>query len=167
LSDSSKPEPVKEDKDYWLLWVLLPLAIVLIVGCSFIAFKYHSDKQKKELKELPVKPKNNVTQQKTTTYSQSSNVKNEDTSINNSKAKVEEKTEVQEQKPATTTSISKNTTSKTSQEKQKTYVLKRGETLTRVSRKFYNTADSVNAIIKINKIKNPDNVQPGTELKLP
>ncbi|MCR5313930.1 MAG: HU family DNA-binding protein [Bacteroidaceae bacterium] len=167
LSDSSKPEPVKEDKDYWLLWVLLPLAIVLIVGCSFIAFKYHSDKQKKELKELPVKPKNNVTQQKTTTYSQSSNVKNADTLINNSKAKAEEKTEVQEQKPATTTSISKNTTSKTSQEKQKTYVLKRGETLTRVSRKFYNTADSVNAIIKINKIKNPDNVQPGTELKLP
>lgn len=48
-----------------------------------------------------------------------------------------------------------------------TYVLRAGESLTKVSQKFYGTKDSVYAIIKANKFKNPDNVPVGTTVKLP
>lgn len=48
-----------------------------------------------------------------------------------------------------------------------TYVLRKGESLTKVSQKFYGTKDSVYAIIKANKFKNPDNVPVGTTVKLP
>lgn len=47
------------------------------------------------------------------------------------------------------------------------YVIKKGESLTRVSQKFYGTKDSVYAIIKANRFKNPDNVPVGTTIKLP
>ena len=49
----------------------------------------------------------------------------------------------------------------------KTYVIKRGETLTLISRRFYGTKDSVKAIIRVNVFPNPDNVPVGAVIKLP
>ena len=49
----------------------------------------------------------------------------------------------------------------------KTYVIKKGETLTLISRRFYGTKDSVRAIIRANTFANPDNVPVGTVIKLP
>lgn len=48
-----------------------------------------------------------------------------------------------------------------------TYVLKRGESLTRVSQIVYGTKDSVRAIIRVNKFKDPNNVPAGATIKLP
>lgn len=47
------------------------------------------------------------------------------------------------------------------------YVIKKGESLTKVSQKIYGTKDSVYAIIKANRFKDPDNVPVGTTVKLP
>ena len=49
----------------------------------------------------------------------------------------------------------------------KTYVIKKGETLTLISRRFYGTKDSVRAIIRANTFANPDNVPVGAVIKLP
>lgn len=49
----------------------------------------------------------------------------------------------------------------------KTYTLKKGETLTRVSQRFYGTKDSVCAIIRVNTFVNPDNVPIGAVITLP
>lgn len=49
----------------------------------------------------------------------------------------------------------------------KTYVIQKGESLTRISQKMYGTKDSVNAIIKLNKFPDPNNVPIGTVIKLP
>ena len=49
----------------------------------------------------------------------------------------------------------------------KTYVIKKGETLTLISRRFYGTKDSVRAIIRVNTFANPDKVPVGTVIKLP
>ena len=49
----------------------------------------------------------------------------------------------------------------------KTYVIQKGESLTRISQKFYNTKDSVNAIIRMNKFADPNNVPIGSVIKLP
>ena len=50
---------------------------------------------------------------------------------------------------------------------QKTYVLKRGDFLAKISREIYGTTDSVNAIIRLNKITNPDSIEVGTVLLMP
>lgn len=49
----------------------------------------------------------------------------------------------------------------------KTYVMKKGQTLTNVSLQFYGTKDSVKAIIRHNSFKDPDNVFAGAVIKLP
>ncbi|MDE7118345.1 MAG: LysM peptidoglycan-binding domain-containing protein, partial [Bacteroidaceae bacterium] len=51
--------------------------------------------------------------------------------------------------------------------KPATYVLQRGESLTRISQKFYGTKDSVPAIIRVNKFDYPNNLPVGTVVKLP
>ena len=49
----------------------------------------------------------------------------------------------------------------------KTHVMLRGESLTRISQKYYGTKDSVRAIIRINTFRDPDNVPVGAVVKLP
>ena len=53
------------------------------------------------------------------------------------------------------------------QKRPATYILQKGQSLTDVSVMFYGTKDSVNAIIRNNNFRNPDNVFIGTEIKLP
>lgn len=48
-----------------------------------------------------------------------------------------------------------------------TYRMQRGESLTRISQRFYGTKDSVRAIIRANTFKDPDNVPVGAVVKLP
>ena len=48
-----------------------------------------------------------------------------------------------------------------------TYIMKKGESLTRISQRFYGTKDSVRAIIRSNDFIDPDNVPVGAKVKLP
>lgn len=48
-----------------------------------------------------------------------------------------------------------------------TYVVKKGETLTRIAMRMYGTKDSVKAIIRLNTLVNPNNVPAGARIKLP
>lgn len=48
-----------------------------------------------------------------------------------------------------------------------THVLQRGESLTRISQKYYGTKDSVRAILRVNKFNDPDNLPVGAVVKLP
>lgn len=48
-----------------------------------------------------------------------------------------------------------------------TYKIQKGETLFRISQRFYGTKDSVSAIIRLNALKNPDNVPADAVIKLP
>lgn len=48
-----------------------------------------------------------------------------------------------------------------------TYQIQRGESLTRVSQRFYGTKDSVRAIIRVNVFADPNNVPVGAVIKLP
>ena len=47
------------------------------------------------------------------------------------------------------------------------YTVKKGESLTRISQRFYGTKDSVRAIIRINNLTDPNNVRIGAKIKLP
>ena len=52
-------------------------------------------------------------------------------------------------------------------ERPATHTMKRGESLTRISVRYYGTKDSVRAIIRANNFSDPDNVHVGAEVKLP
>ena len=149
-----KPKKKKDDGNY-LIWILVPLFMVVLIGVSIVVFKYHSDKEKMELKQLPVEPKSVPAATPKLTPVTKPTVTNDSTKANTAEpAKAETpKANVEAKEKATA--------------KPKTYVLQKGESLTRVSQKFYNTKDSVRAIIRANKIKDPDNVPHGTEIILP
>ena len=53
------------------------------------------------------------------------------------------------------------------EERPKTHRMQRGESLTRVSQKYYGTKDSVRAILRVNTFANPDNIPVGAVVKLP
>ena len=149
-----KPKKKKDDGNY-LIWILAPLFVVILIGVSIVVFKYHSDKEKTELKQLPVEPKSVPAPAPKVTPVAKPVVTND--SIKDNTA---------EQAKAETSKANVETKEKTTA-KPKTYVLQKGESLTRVSQKFYNTKDSVRAIIRVNKFKDPDNVPHGTEIILP
>ena len=149
-----KPKKKKDDGNY-LIWILVPLFVVVLIGVSIVVFKYHSDKEKMELKQLPVEPKSVPAATPKMTPVTKPTVTNDSTKANTAEpAKAETPKANVETKEKTTA-------------KPKTYVLQKGESLTRVSQKFYNTKDSVRAIIRANKFKDPDNVPHGTEIILP
>lgn len=52
-------------------------------------------------------------------------------------------------------------------ERPKTHRMQRGESLTRISQKYYGTKDSVRAILRVNTFANPDNIPVGAVVKLP
>ena len=45
--------------------------------------------------------------------------------------------------------------------------MQRGESLTRISQKYYGTKDSVRAILRVNTFADPDNIPVGAVVKLP
>ena len=47
------------------------------------------------------------------------------------------------------------------------YIMQKGESLTRISQKFYGTKDSVRAIIRVNDFVDPNNIPIGAKIKLP
>ena len=52
-------------------------------------------------------------------------------------------------------------------ERPTTHRIQRGESLTRISQKYYGTKDSVRAILRINTFADPDNIPGGAVVKLP
>lgn len=53
------------------------------------------------------------------------------------------------------------------EERPKTHRMQRGESLTRISQKYYGTKDSVRAILRVNTFANPDNIPVGAVVELP
>ena len=77
--------------------------------------------------------------------------KTDATKKNEQKASAPKKEEVKPTKPA----------------RPATHVLQRGESLTRISQKYYGTKDSVRAILRVNTFNDPDNLPVGAVVKLP
>lgn len=64
-------------------------------------------------------------------------------------------------------SVKGNQAKAAKEERPAVYTMKRGESLTRISQRFYGTKDSVRAIIRCNSFADPDNVPVGAEVILP
>lgn len=156
MNEGSRAEEtaVKTKKSHTTAWVLTIVFVLLAAICfflyqTFLSIEAVETVPKTEKKELvkkmrkPAKPKKSET----------------------SKQVESEPAENKQNAPEATDK--KEETKPSIPEKPTTHVLQRGESLTRISQKFYGTKDSVPAIIRANKFESPNNLPVGTVVKLP
>lgn len=78
-----------------------------------------------------------------------------------------QKPDASKDKPSTPDTKKPEAQKPAKEERPKTHRMQRGESLTRVSQKYYGTKDSVRAILRVNTFANPDNIPVGAVVKLP
>lgn len=156
MNEGSRAEEaaVKPQKSHTTAWVLTIVFVLLAAICFFLYQTFLSieavetvpkTEKKEQVKKMrkPAKPKKSET----------------------SKQVESEPAEHKQNDPEATDK--KEETKPSIPAKPATHVLQRGESLTRISQKFYGTKDSVPAIIRANKFENPNNLPVGTVVKLP
>lgn len=153
-------KPTQDDNDSasksnasWLYWLLVPiLGILLAVAAIFIYKSIHTEKPAvpaTEKKAQDVHPK--------------------------TPAKAKSKTASPQAQPASTKTapatktdfVSTPQPAPTTPARPKTYVMKPGDSLTKIAQKMYGSKDSVRVILSANKFPNPDNIPVGATINLP
>ena len=152
-------KPIHDEKDSsannrkgWLYWLLIPiLGILLAAGAIYI---YRNTKEaagsapEKKPADVRTKAPDKAKPTAKPLQSQPSSVKNV------SPAKADS---VPPRQPATATTPSR----------PKTYVMKPGDSLTKIAKQMYGSKDSVRLILRANKFPNPDNIPVGATINLP
>lgn len=161
----NKIQKLKAHHTRRFLWVFLALITFCVLAFFFNFYKESSEKRndlpvgldaeevvEKKEKNAPAQPASTDDNQSVATAPDAApageSTMSDDASKNKSDADKASKDATQQKRPAT-------------------YILQKGQSLTDVSLMFYGTKDSVNAIIRNNNFRNPDNVFIGTEIKLP
>lgn len=148
-----------EEKSYKKLFIIIPLVGAILAGIVIFGyryFKYYVPSNEPVYEE--VLPANNKKEQQKDTTTVAKKVDADSTSVAENK-EIEKKAEKKVEEVKSEKEVAPKT--------PKTYVIQKGESLTRISQKFYNTKDSVSAIIRINSFADPNNVPIGSVIKLP
>jgi len=175
---------VEEDDDdrdgmSWWLWVLIPIVGIGLAVAAIYGYKYIQTSQEEEqrlFQERYDAPKDmEIDQPKKVKPAKSDTIKVAGSDSLKTVASPEvatpETTRPGIVNPEVQNPTVKNTEVKKTEVKKeatpKTYVMKNGDYLTRISQKIYGTKDSVQAIIRLNKFADPNNVPIGSTIKLP
>ena len=165
-------QPSESKRSHTLTWVLV-LVFALLAGICFFLYQtflsieaVETVPEIKEMKKIstphkakPAKatkleePKADAPKAETpkAVEPKKNDAKTDATEKNEQKASAPKKEDVKPTKPA----------------RPATHVLQRGESLTRISQKYYGTKDSVRAILRVNTFNDPDNLPVGAVVKLP
>ncbi|MBQ6749305.1 MAG: HU family DNA-binding protein [Bacteroidaceae bacterium] len=139
-------------------WFAIPLILLLGV---IVYFLYQTSMSIESVERMP----RNI---QTIEAVKEKDVPNVENVKEETKAAVAEQDSVKvEQKQTDTEKVEKTETAEKKPERPATYIMQKGESLTRISQRFYGTKDSVNAIIRANKFADPNNVPVGATIKLP
>lgn len=149
--ESSTPEPKQEEqgeqqkshKKGWLITLLVLL--VLLIGILVYTFVL-APQNSRTICPIPTAPK---TESPQGTQSPA------------------QKSKAQPQQVKTPQPTQKDSIAESKPSRPKTYILQKGQSITDVSVLFYGTKDSMQAIIRANNFRDPNNVYIGTEIKLP
>lgn len=161
---SQEPEPQKKEKSKKRLWLTL-LVILLVAILGVFIYLIHQNieavekvhpVEKTEKPAQPAKPAKpakpaapKVDKDSLAKVQKADSIKVEPKKEEAKKPEVKKPEEAQQP------------------ERPKTHRMQRGESLTRISQKYYGTKDSVRAILRINTFANPDNIPVGAVVKLP
>lgn len=148
--------------------VLLVVLLLLFVGVGFLPklLNKQTVKEVKEEKPAAVEQKDTLTKEAVEPEVKVMPIDSMNTTTENAEQPAAEKEKVEEQVEE---KAEEKKTEEVKEEPQrpKTYVIKKGETLTRIAVRFYGSKDAVRKIINANNFANPDNIAVGTTINLP
>lgn len=179
---------IKENKDNGLKWFMIALACVLLACAGIVFYLYYPDLQEES---IPVSSEEEYTYPTVTMGLQQDSIQEDSLKRTEDTLRIPQPTIVEEN-PASKQQVEKKVVSEEPQKVVKkttvksqpvnpdsvnyeivgtetTYTVKEGETLTRISLRFYGTKALWPYIVKHNAdvLKNPNNVTSGTTLKIP
>lgn len=179
---------IKENKDNGLKWFMIALACVFLVCAGIVFYLYYPDLQEES---IPVSSEEEYTYPTVTMGLQQDSIQEDSLKRTEDTLRIPQPTTAEEN-PASRQQVEKKVVSEEPQKVVKkttvksqpvnpdsvnyeivgtetTYTVKEGETLTRISLRFYGTKALWPYIVKHNAdvLKNPNNVTSGTTLKIP
>lgn len=179
---------IKENKDNGLKWFMIALACVLLTCAGIVFYLYYPDLQEES---IPVSSEEEYTYPTVTMGLQHDSIQEDSLKRTEDTLRIPQPTTAEEN-PASRQQVEKKVVSEEPQKVVKkttvksqpvnpdsvnyeivgtetTYTVKEGETLTRISLRFYGTKALWPYIVKHNAdvLKNPNNVTSGTTLKIP
>ncbi len=179
---------IKENKDNGLKWFMIALACVLLACAGIVFYLYYPDLQEES---IPVSSEEEYTYPTVTMGLQQDSIQEDSLKRTEDTLRIPQPTTAEEN-PASRQQVEKKVVSEEPQKVVKkttvksqpvnpdsvnyeivgtetTYTVKEGETLTRISLRFYGTKALWPYIVKHNAdvLKNPNNVTSGTTLKIP
>lgn len=179
---------IKENKDNGLKWFMIALACVFLVCVGIVFYLYYPDLQEKS---IPVSSEEEYTYPTVTMGLQQDSIQGDSLKRTEDTLRIPQPTTAEENPvsrqqvekkvvPEEPQKVVKKTTVKSQPVNpdsvnyeivgtETTYTVKEGETLTRISLRFYGTKALWPYIVKHNAdvLKNPNNVTSGTTLKIP
>lgn len=179
---------IKENKDNGLIWFMIALACVFLVCAGIVFYLYYPDLQEES---IPVSSEEEYTYPTVTMGLQQDSIQGDSLKRTEDTLRIPQPTIVEENPaskqqvenkvvPEEPQKVDKKTTVKSQPVNpdsvnyeivgtETTYTVKEGETLTRISLRFYGTKALWPYIVKHNAdvLKNPNNVTSGTTLKIP
>ena len=179
---------IKENKDNGLKWFMIALACVLLACAGIVFYLYYPDLQEES---IPVSSEEEYNYPTVTMGLQQDSIQEDSLKRTEDTLRIPQPTTAEEN-PASRQQVEKKVVPEESQKVVKkttvksqpvnpdsvnyeivgtetTYTVKEGETLTRISLRFYGTKALWPYIVKHNAdvLKNPNNVTSGTTLKIP
>lgn len=179
---------IKENKDNGLKWFMIALACVLLACAGIVFYLYYPDLQEES---IPVSSEEEYTYPTVTMGLQQDSIQEDSLKRTEDTLRIPQPTTAEEN-PASRQQVEKKVVPEEPQKVVKkttvksqpvnpdsvnyeivgtetTYTVKEGETLTRISLRFYGTKALWPYIVKHNAdvLKNPNNVTSGTTLKIP
>lgn len=179
---------IKENKDNGLKWFMIALACVLLACAGIVFYLYYPDLQEES---IPVSSEEEYTYPTVTMGLQQDSIQEDSLKRTEDTLRIPQPTTAEENPaskqqvenkvvPEEPQKVDKKTTVKSQPVNpdsvnyeivgtETTYTVKEGETLTRISLRFYGTKALWPYIVKHNAdvLKNPNNVTSGTTLKIP
>ena len=179
---------IKENKDNGLKWFMIALACVLLACAGVVFYLYYPDLQEES---IPVSSEEEYTYPTVTMGLQQDSIQEDSLKRTEDTLRIPQPTTAEENPvsrqqvekkvvPEEPQKVAKKTTVKSQPVNpdsvnyeivgtETTYTVKEGETLTRISLRFYGTKALWPYIVKHNAdvLKNPNNVTSGTTLKIP
>lgn len=149
MQEAAQPAAPKKKKYTWL-WVIL-IATMLLAAIAYLM--YRTSQSIDSVKNVPMEELPQMVEQNTEKQIQQE-AEPQHTPSDSPAESTETKPETQPAEPQTP-------------QRPSTYTMKKGESLTLISQRFYGTKDSVAAIIRANTFADPNNVPIGAVITLP
>ncbi len=170
LAAEKKKDGGKKTRRFWLV-VLLSLFLAAIVFFLYRTFRSIEAVENVAVVEKPVRDTSAKPSSTKTSSRKPSQPKEQSQTAKLDSATTSDALKKQEEKKDTTTTPLQPEKEPVKVEQKptrpQTHRVRPGESLTRISQKYYGTKDSVRAILRINTFRDPDNIPVGATIKLP